>query len=64
MCVLLGVLRNSRAIPIMNPLPWFMIDFLFYMFCFSFINMDIQFVSYLCKCVSIANIQYVYIKIS
>ena len=25
MCVLLGVLRNSGAIPIMNPLSWFMI---------------------------------------
>ena len=34
------------------------------MVCFSFINMDIQQVSYLCKCVSIVIIQFVYIKIS
>ena len=35
------------------------------MVCFSFINMDIQHVSYLCKCVSIANILFVaiYIKL-
>ena len=33
------------------------------MVCFSFINMDIQHVSYLCKFASIANIQFLYIKL-